>query len=127
MNAPTNSPVLRRISPKSLKNLAKGNRFQKGQTGNAGGRPKTKAIRQFLLDWLAVKEQGKTRQEKLVEHMAKHKPEIILYFAYGKPTEELEISARSSDVIEFKSAAELIRDLQASGSLDAAGHLIERE
>ena len=112
-----------RINPKSLANLKQ----EKGFTGNPGGRPKTSALREFLLEWLAAKGKGdKKNQLLIVERMAKIKPDVIWHYAYGKPVETVEISGPDGGAIEVESANvnELRAELKRMGALDAAGHLV---
>ena len=92
---------------------------------NAGGKPKTKEIRQFLIDFLAAKVHGKTQQQLIVERMAKTKPEMIFYYAYGKPTETVEISGRLQlQPVESMSVEQLIADAVARGEMTPDGKLI---
>lgn len=65
---------------------------------------------------------------QLVEELAKSKPEIIFYYAHGKPVETVEISGRDGEAIKVETATaeDLRRDLIASGALDAAGNFIAR-
>jgi hypothetical protein len=97
-NVSPGSSQNRRISPASLANLQKGKRFQKGQTGNAGGRPSDKEFRQYLKDWLAEKVAGKERQRLIVERMAAKNPEFVFYYVYGKPADTLAISERNIEL-----------------------------
>ena len=82
-----------------------------GETHNPGGRPKSKEFRQFLLDWLAEKKNGRTNQLALVERLAKTKPEYIFFYAHGKPVETVEISGRDGKPIEVEHAT--AEDLRA--------------
>ncbi|MEO5802566.1 MAG: DUF5681 domain-containing protein [Verrucomicrobiota bacterium] len=86
-----------------------GKPFQKGQSGNPGGRPKTKAIRESVLEHF--------ERNKLEAIGGLYKEELPLYFAYafGKPVESIELSRKDGGDIEVEHAsaddlrAELIR------------------
>jgi hypothetical protein len=117
------NPTKHRINPRSLKNL----KHEKGYTGNPGGRPKTSDLRQFLLEWLAAKANGnKTRQLQLIEQIAKKKPEIILYYAYGKPIETLEVTGKDGQAIqvEHMSKQDLRAQMIQAGEMTPEGRLI---
>ena len=71
--------------------------FPKGVSGNPGGRPKTSYFTDEVKQWLREidpkdKKSNRTRLNVLMERIAKDKPEIILYYAYGKPVETHEHS-----------------------------------
>jgi hypothetical protein len=111
-------------NPNSLANLKNGVRFKAGEVANPGGRPKTSEFRQYLLDFLGAK--SGAEKLKLVKHMAKCRPEILLYYCYGKPVESIELSGKEGGAIEFKSAAQLRAEMILAGEMDASGHLVTR-
>ena len=87
----------RRISP----NLAKGVRFQKGTTPNPGGRPKTKLLREHVLE-LFNKE-----PDVCVRRLFEERIDLFMAYAFGKPADVLEISGRDGGAIKIQEAVEL--------------------
>jgi len=73
--------------------------FKKGQSGNPGGRPKTAKLAELTRKYLDEKAGGKTRLRHVLEWLQKHKPEILLHYAYGKPVEAVDVQAESQTSI----------------------------
>lgn len=91
-----------------------GKGFKPGQSGNPkGGKMRPKEFKHFshwLRGWLhkmvrETDDQGKPftvrRVEVLVGRLAEQKPEILLYYAYGKPVETHEITDPQGNPVEF--------------------------
>lgn len=60
---------------------------------NKLGRPRAStALREYVLDWLAQKDDGtsRTRLESIIRRLAVKNPEVLLQYAYGKPTQRVE-------------------------------------
>lgn len=74
----------------SGKTTVRGRPFRPGQSGNPGGRPKTAKFAEMVREFLEEKIGGKARLFKVLEDLQKHDPKILLYYAYGKPTETVE-------------------------------------
>ena len=58
--------------------------FKKGQCANPGGRPKTKLFREAAVEWLDA---DKKRRVKIIEDLAKHKPDFLVQLVDGKLVE----------------------------------------
>jgi len=87
----------RRISP----NLAKGVRFQKGTTPNPGGRPKTKLLREHILELF------NSDPDACVKRLFEERIDLFMAYAFGKPADVLEISGRDGGAIKIQEAVEL--------------------
>jgi hypothetical protein len=77
----------------------RGRPFKPGQSGNPGGRPKTAKFAEAVREYLAETTGGKTRLRQILEWLHKHKPEILLYYAYGKPTDTVEMEVKEKTTI----------------------------
>ena len=53
------------------------------------------AVREYLDE----KTGGKTRLRQLLEHLLKHDPKILLYYAYGKPTDTVEMQVEEKTTV----------------------------
>jgi len=73
--------------------------FKKGQSGNPGGRPKTAKLAELVRDYLDEKTGGKTHLRQVLEWLKKHKPEVLLYFAYGKPVAMVDMQTESQTTV----------------------------
>lgn len=65
--------------------------FQKGQSGNPGGKPKNHNFGKELREWLAETDpkKNKTRLQICLENVLRFKPDVLLHYAFGKPAETL--------------------------------------
>jgi hypothetical protein len=82
-----------RVSAKSLANLKQ----EKGFTGNPGGRPKTATFRLAALEWLAA---DPKRRIRILEKLAKTKPEFFVQLVDGKLTDTVTLqNADGSNLI----------------------------
>jgi len=74
----------------NAKTAKRGRPFLPGQSGNPGGRPRTrelaKVIREFLAEKLRGKG-GKTRLDALIKRLYSKDPRTLLAYGYGKPVE----------------------------------------
>ena len=92
-----------------------GRGFRPGRSGNPGGRPKTATfaaeVRQFLQE--NVSHTDKPRLRRLLERLEIRKPEILLYFACGKPTECVELTGRDGVPLLDPQVIAAARDIAA--------------
>jgi hypothetical protein len=72
----------KRFSP----NLAKGVRIPKGVSGNPGGRPKTKLLREHVLEMF------NENPHRCVKRLYNERIDLFMAYAFGKPTDTLEVS-----------------------------------
>ena len=93
------TPQNRRRSGKGSKHgFSKGNKdgrkFKKGKSGNPGGRPRSADFCADVRAWLKERDPSrrdhKDRQETLLERLLRDRPEIIAYYAFGKPAETIQ-------------------------------------
>lgn len=82
----------------SGKTAGRGRPFKPGQSGNPGGRPRTAKFAEAVRDFLDEKTGSKTRLRQLLEHLLKHDPKILLYYAYGKPTDTVEMQVEKTTI-----------------------------
>ena len=75
--------------------------IQKGEVLNAGGRPKTEHFSKFVRQFLdSPASHDKTQLEVMVQRLAKDEPKVLLYYAFGKPVETVEMTgANGSNLI----------------------------
>ena len=80
------------------KKAAPGRPFKPGQSGNPSGRPKgSSEFRNVVEAFLASKLDPKTTVlQDVLNRLRKDKPEMLLYYAYGKPVEQLDVHSTSS-------------------------------
>lgn len=84
----------RLIHPNSLKNLKP--RRKGDRTINPSGRPRSAVFREQVLDFLREPLDGvkdRTRLDALLARLEQDKPEILLHYAFGKPTEQVELTS----------------------------------
>lgn len=102
----------------SKKSVKRGRPFKPGQSGNPGGRPKTAKFSEEVREFLSQRRGGKTRLKKVLENLEKHDPKILLYYAFGKPAESVELSspdiAGSLDNLAVAVAQALAQKLDAT-------------
>ncbi len=67
-------------------------RWKKGESGNPGGRPKSGSLRELIQEYFKEKEGDRTNLQVVLDNLKKYKPEILLYFVYGKPAETLNMA-----------------------------------
>jgi hypothetical protein len=100
------------INPKSLENLQRGRktRFQKGKSGNPGGKPKLPDLDGIMAVLLADVKDGRTAAQGILEVLRmkavkgdQRAIEYLLDRAYGKPkqTETIEHTGRIITGFEF--------------------------
>ena len=89
--------------------------FKPGQSGNPGGRPRTSEFAAEVRAYLREKVKGKERMRLLLENLMKRRPEILLYYAYGKPIETV-VQFSSQDEIDMQVSVGLAR-LLAQGKI----------
>jgi hypothetical protein len=69
--------------------------FKKGQTGNRYGRPRTaefsKEVRLFLRERDLKRKDGEARLLTLLERLLRDDPKQLLYYAYGKPMDTVQL------------------------------------
>jgi hypothetical protein len=92
-----------------------GKGFLPGQTGNRFGRPKTAHFAEEVRDYLNRKDGDKTNLETVLENLKKRRPEILLYFAFGKPI-ETQVQVKSAEE-ETEEIALAIARLWAQGKV----------
>src|SRR6185295_16328730 len=85
------------MTPSPAQNSSKksvGRPFKKGQSGNPGGRPKTAYVAELIREYFKAmdEDEDKTNLEVVLDNLKKHKPEILMYFVYGKPAEVVSMS-----------------------------------
>jgi hypothetical protein len=90
--------------------------FKKGRSGNPGGRPKTAKLAELIREYLEESSGGKTRLLKILEMLAKRKPEVLLHYAYGKPIDVVHFPEAHEDVETEELAIEIARHLAREGS-----------
>jgi Family of unknown function (DUF5681) len=73
--------------------------FKPGQSGNPGGRPKTAKLAELIRQFLDEETGGKTRLRQILEWLHKHKPEVLLHYAYGKPLSGEQIEVREKTTV----------------------------
>lgn len=91
--------------------------WKPGQSGNRFGRPKTKDFNRCLHAWLkipALVGKGKTaikatNLERVLESCLRNRPEVLLHYAFGKPTETIEISDPDGLMMRNQMVIELAR------------------
>jgi len=87
------------VAPANRQNTDKyRTRFKPGQSGNPSGRPKgagefRKTVEAFLHGKLDPKT---TVLQDILHRLRVEKPEVLLHYAFGKPTEHVEIDAADS-------------------------------
>lgn len=77
------------VTENSGKNIRNLKPFKKGQSGNPGGRPKTSDFAEEVREYLRGKQGNQTRLQVLLKRLSKTKPEILLYYGFGKPAESI--------------------------------------
>lgn len=102
---------------KRLKNLKP---FKKGHKSK-GGRPKgVVTIGAYYRDWLEADE----NLQAVTAQLLKHKPDVILHYAYGKPV-ETNINLNSDQTSPEAIADALARLRVASKKVDAVGQPVQ--
>ena len=98
------------VNLKSLENLKKGRKFEKGKSGNPSGTPKLPGFEGLIAAVLADEREGKTAAQGILEVLRmkamkgdQRAIEYILDRAYGKPkiTEAVEHTGRIITGFEF--------------------------
>lgn len=73
----------------------------KGQTLNPGGRPKTKLLREHILELF------NSDPDMCVKRLFEERIDLFMAYAFGKPADVLEISGRDGGAIKIQEAVEL--------------------
>ena len=73
----------------------------KGQTLNPGGRPKTKLLREHILELFH------SDPDMCVKRLFEERIDLFMAYAFGKPADVLEISGRDGGAIKIQEAVEL--------------------
>ena len=74
-----------------------GKGFSKGKSGNPGGRPKTSEFAEQVRNYLRERDGKSTRLEKILHDLAANDPKTLLYYAYGKPVEMVELTGQNTE------------------------------
>lgn len=95
------------FNPKSLANLK---HFEPNNRANPGGRPNTADFAKEIRAFLHEKVQGKERLRSLLLRIAQRDPKVLLYYAFGKPQETINVqnpdgSALQSQVLVLMAQA----------------------
>ena len=72
----------------------KEHQWQKGQSGNPAGRPKTRTLKEYARDFLA-----NMSEEARVEYLSKIKPEEVWKMAEGNPMNETDITSKGEKIV----------------------------
>jgi len=80
--------------------------FKKGQTGNRYGRPRTaefsKEVRLFLRERDLRRKDGEARLLTLLERLLRDDPKQLLYYAYGKPMDTVQLQGADVGAVTVK-------------------------
>ena len=82
-----------------IPNAEKG-QWKPGKSGNPGGRPKTAKFAEEVREFLAEKQGDKSRLRRVLEDLQKHRPEILLHYAFGKPVDSVEVRSENVNFID---------------------------
>lgn len=90
--------MLAQNSEKTERRRGKGKPFAPGQSGNPGGRPKTARFAELVREFLDEREGNTTRLRHVLLSIQRDDPKILLYYAHGKPVEQLDVNTTSTVV-----------------------------
>lgn len=100
-HAPSKNRRENKVATPNAGRFGKGNRaaaghyWKKGQSGNKYGRPRTaefsKEVRLFLRERDLTRKDGEARLLTLLERLLRDDPKQLLYYAYGKPMDTVQL------------------------------------
>ena len=81
--------------------FSRGDPGRRTDYGNRFGRPRTAEFKEQVLKYLRRKDGNQTNLEALFQNLKKNKPEILLYYAFGKPTENIAVQNPDESALEL--------------------------
>jgi hypothetical protein len=91
-----------------------GRPFERGKSGNPGGRPKTAQFAEEVRRYLKQKDGDQTNLQTVLENLKKNDPKILLYYAFGKPAETISLKDEEGKPI-WLAVVERAREIAVTG------------